>query len=93
MPMDLSELMHDELLRRRDTSDPLTSDLLAPFEHQAFAREWTKVDPLAKFALPFAIPGYQLAKLLGLYPSASPASLDQLFAGYTGLAQGLRHAQ
>jgi hypothetical protein len=66
--------------------------LLAPFEHQAFAREWTRENPyLAVPSLAAAIPVYQGAKLLGLGgPDATPASLDQLFAGYRGMMEGLR---
>jgi hypothetical protein len=86
----LEEMAHEELLRKR-LSQPggMDDSLLAPFEHMAFAREWTKENPwVAVPSLSAAIPLYQLAKLLG-YEGTKP-SLDQLFAGYRGIGQGLR---
>lgn len=84
----LSELSHEELSKLREKSD--LQALLAPFEHQAFAREWTRENPLNALSLLPAIPGYQLYKLLGLDKEATPPSLDQLFGGYRGLIEGLR---
>jgi hypothetical protein len=92
----LEEMAHEELLRKR-LSQPggMDDPLLAPFEHMAFAREWTRENPwVAVPSLSAAIPLYQLAKLLGVAPDASGTatkpSLDQLFAGYRGIGQGLR---
>lgn len=74
--------------------------MLAPYEHQAFAREWTRDNPmLAVPSLAAATPLYYLlkqpllmsmGKSLGLVgPDATPASLDQLQAGFRGIGQGL----
>ena len=80
---------HEELymLRAQPGAD---QGMLAPHEHRAFAREWSQESPVAAgLSLPFAIPAYQLAKLLGLQDARTPASLDELFAGYHGLAEGM----
>ena len=90
---DYPEMTHEQLavLRERAAADPEMQRLLAPFEHQAFAREWTRESPwLAGMSLPAAIPAYQLAKLLGLGgEEATPASWEQLLRGYRGLGEGL----
>lgn len=81
-----------EMLKGRD---PGMFQMLAPFDHRAFAREWAQESPwLAGLSLPFAIPAYQawkgLAQGTGLgEQDASPPSIDQLFAGYHGLAEGM----
>lgn len=73
---------------------------LAPYEHQAFAREWVKERPiLGTASLAVASPLYYLAKqpgLLGLAQKmglvgedATPSSLKQLGASYRGIGQGL----
>ena len=74
--------------------------MLAPYEHQAFARQWTQDNPwLAVPSLAIASPLYYAAKqkpilaaaqALGLVgPGATPASLDQLTKSYAGIGQGL----
>ena len=90
MEGDYAGLSHEELLRLREREGSL-QELLAPLEHQAFAREWMRANPVsAGVSLPVAIPAYQLAKLLKLVGSRTPASLDQLFGGYTGMVEGMR---
>jgi hypothetical protein len=63
---------------------------LAPYEHQAFAREWTQDNPLvAAPALSVAIPGYALAKLLGIQSGRTQPSWAEMAGGYRGIGQGL----
>lgn len=81
---------HANLFNARESGDPLTASLLAPFEHQAFAREWVKEDPKNLVSLLASIPAYQLYKLAFRPPNTTPASLDQMFAGYRGMMQGLK---
>lgn len=101
MPGLLDDLDHATLFRMREKARG-TPDFqnLAPAEHGAFAREWTKEQPwLAAPSLAVASPLYYLAKQkplisaaqsLGLVgDDATPASLDQLLASYRGIAQGL----
>ena len=73
----------------RNNADALDQELLAPFEHRAFAREMVKESPvLGSIQMGAAIPAYQLAKLLGLHGGRTAPSFDQLFAGYQGLMEG-----
>ena len=90
---ELSKLSHAELMMLRDMWPAGEAQrLLAPYEHEAFAREWVRENPVVAVpALAGAIPGYQLAKLLGLADEdATPASLEQMMAGYKGVGQGMR---
>ena len=90
----MDNLSHSDLFMRRIYGDRLDNQLLAPFEHQAFAREWTRENPLlAVPSLGVGIPLYQILKSLNILPqdqNTTPPSLDQLFAGYRGMFQGLK---
>lgn len=90
--MDLSTMSHADLLRLRNSipaNDP-RQQMLAPYEHQAFAREWTQQNPVAaSLSLPFAIPAYTAAKGAGLLGARSSASLDEMADAYRGWGQGL----
>jgi hypothetical protein len=89
MPGMLQDADHEMLYRMR-AAPGADQGMLAPFEHRAFAREWAQESPvLAGVSLPVAVPLYQLAKLLGLQKARTPASLDELFAGYHGMAEGM----
>lgn len=93
-------LSHAELYNMRDKADQAMQPLLAPYEHRAFAREWTQESPLvAAPSLAAAAPLYYVGKqkpLIGLMqrfgwvgPEATPASLEQLVQSYKGIAEGL----
>ena len=85
----LGEQSHEDLyrMRRRPGAD---QGMLAPFEHRAFAREFAQESPFrAAVSLPFAIPAYTAAKAAGLTGARSPASFDEIFAGYHGLVEGM----
>lgn len=85
----LDDLSHAELFLMRQAADADHS-MLAPAEHRAFAREFARERPLAAaVSLPFAIPAYTAAKAVGLTRARSPASWDEIFAGYRGLFEGL----
>jgi len=101
MPGLLEGLDHATLynMREKARGTPKYQEL-APFEHQAFAREWVGENPLVGAAsLSIASPLYYLAKqpgLLGLAQrmgivgeDATPSSLAQLGASYRGIGQGL----
>lgn len=77
-----------EIIRLRD-SPGANQAHLGPLEHEAFAREWVKDNPLAVLSLLPAIPAYTGAKALGLVEGRSPASLEEILAGYRGMWQGL----
>lgn len=77
-------------LRQQFNDDPLAQKFLAPYEHQAFAREYTEESPGRAIGLLGAIPGYQLAKLLGMMQSrtGSGDALNQMQSGFRGMGEG-----
>ena len=89
---DYSGLTFEQLRALRDQypdSSPMQAQL-APYEHQAFAREWTQDNPaVAAPALAVAIPGYALLKLLRLQHGRTAPSLAEMAGGYRGIWQGL----
>ena len=90
--MDYSRLTFDQLRALRDAypDDSPMQAQLAPMEHQAFAREWTQDNPLvAAPSLAVSIPGYALAKLLGIQHGRTKSSLAEMAGGYRGIGQGL----
>lgn len=102
---ELGGLSHADLSRmRRDFADnQVMQSMLAPFEHRAFAREWTAENPMvAAPSLAAAIPLYYAAKnpvlmgaaqKLGLVgEGATPASLEQMKQSYQGVGEGLWNA-
>jgi len=91
----LEQMTHAQLWSLRDAykDDPKMQMRLAPYEHQAFAREFTKERPvLGPMSMAAAIPLYQLAKMGGMMTNggtATPPSLNQMVQSYKGVAQGL----
>lgn len=97
----LAQTPHMELMLQRamarQANDTTRDQQLAPYEHQAFAREYVGQHPVSgALGVGAAIPLYQLSKLLGLAPTTNgqttPASLQQLIAGYQGIGEGLAGA-
>ena len=73
-------------------TDPMHK-IVAPLEHREFVREVVGRNPLMAVPMAGAIPGYTWMKYLGLLPKSpntSPASWDEIFAGYEGLFSGLK---
>jgi hypothetical protein len=87
------EGMSFEELRRLRASlpDPMAQRFLAPYEHRAFAREYMRENPFKGLGLLAGIPGYQLAKGMGLMGSRTGFSdpLRQMGQGYLGVGEGL----
>lgn len=89
-----------QMLRKVNESNQAVQQKLSPFEHQAWAREYTQENPISgALAVPVLTAGYTAAKLpvirdvaqkFGLVNAdATPASFDQLRAGFAGMKQGL----
>ena len=74
---------------RREAQDRELQNLLAGYEHRAFAREATADNPLMALPIAAATPLYQLAKLLGTTDSRSQASWGQMGQGLLGVGEGL----
>ena len=86
----LGAMSHADLYRlRQQTQDPELQNLLAGYEHRAFAREATAENPWLAPSLAVATPLYQLYKLLGLGASRSQPSMNQAVQGLTGVGEGL----
>lgn len=87
-----ASMSHADLLTLRNTlapNDPQQA-VIAPYEHAAFAREWTQESPMAAVpSLALAIPAYTAGKALGLLHARSPASLSEMGQSYRGIGQGL----
>lgn len=94
---ELAKKSWDELLdiRLQNAENRKLNEILAPYEHRAFAREQVAEKPyLAPLytILPF---GYQAAKLAGYRGwdgRATPASLSQLVGGLQGTWEGVKSA-
>jgi hypothetical protein len=63
--------------------------VLAPLEHKAYAREKVMENPLNFLTMLPAPVAYYMGKKLGLLGARTPASMDQVFAGWHGAMQGL----
>ena len=89
-PRDLRSLDHATLYRMRAAAqDRALQDLLAGYEHRAFAREAVADKPWLAPSLLAATPLYQLAKVAGLTSSRSAPSLSQMGQGLLGVGEGL----
>ncbi len=72
-------------------NNPDLQEVLAPFEHRAYARETTRERPLMGASLAVATPLYAAAKGLGLIGSRSGAGnpVGQVSQGFKGIGEGL----
>ena len=83
----------DELVQLRAlTQDPEHQKILAPPEHRAWAREYVRDNPAAAPVVGLMVPGYYLAKKTGAMSARTPADLDQVSAGWEGMAEGFAEA-
>lgn len=84
----LANLDHSVLLSARNGAPKYVQNLLAPYEHRAFAREATMENPL--LALPIASGAvlYQPYKAI-MGKSRSDPSLNQMGQGLLGVGEGL----
>lgn len=93
---EMAKMSHSDLYNLRDK---LTSaeavKLVAPYEHRAFAREFSQELPvIGPLSVAAATPLYQLTKLVGAEDKSggvkdTPASLEQLKEGFKGIAEGV----
>ena len=78
------------LLMAREGASPEMQAVLGPLEHGAYSEMRVRDRPfLGPVEQLLAIPGYTLAKRLGLMGGRSPAGLDEMAEGYRGLGRGL----
>jgi hypothetical protein len=79
-------------LRQQLPRNDLMHGVVGPLEHKEFVRDFVNTGGmLAAPSMVLGIPAYTALKWIGAFPKArSPASWDEIFAGYEGLFQGLR---
>lgn len=93
-PENLAKLQHTALLLMREYNpdNKAAQAMIAPYEHQAFAREATAENPLMGLPIALATPLYAGAKSLGLMTdnTTTPPSWNQVGRGLLGVGQGLK---
>jgi hypothetical protein len=74
------------------TTDPEVNKVLAPYEHRAFAREFTRDNPWFAPAMPALPLGYAAMKAatapFSNDPLRTPPSLSQIGQGMMGIGEG-----
>lgn len=86
-PGQLSQMDHATLYSARGYASKEQQNQLAPYEHQAFAREATRENPLLGLPIAAGTLLYQPYKMLK-GQSRSDASLDQVVGGLRGVGEG-----
>ncbi len=84
----LANLDHARLLSARNGAPKYVQNLLAPYEHRAFAREATMENPLMALPIAAGTMLYQPYKML-MGKSRSDPSLNQIGQGLAGVGEGL----
>jgi hypothetical protein len=87
-PEQLAAMDHYSLLIARKGASPQQQNLLAPYEHRAYAREAVADNPLHAPFLAGAIPAYQLKKLLTGEGRSQP-SMEHVYQGLAGVGEGV----
>ena len=79
------------LLREYNLDNKEAQTMLAPYEHQAFAREATEENPLYAVPIALATPLYAAAKSVGAMVDSTTTkpSLKQVGMGLKGVGQGI----
>lgn len=91
---ELEKMSHGDLLmlRRQHNDDKVVQELLAPYEHRAFAREQVEESPINALALPVMVPAYEAAKAVGLMRGRSSPSMESMKQGLIGVTEGVVRA-
>ena len=72
--------------------DPMQA-VIGPLEHREVAADTVRRNPVLGFpAMLLGTPAYTAGKAAGLFNTRSPASVDEIFAGWEGSVEGLRDA-
>lgn len=89
-PEQLAAMDHATLYSARQYVPQSQQDLIAPYEHQAFAREAVQENPL--MALPIAAGSLAWPFYKAVYGARSSPSLTEVGTGLRGVGQGLHNA-
>lgn len=89
----MAQASHSDLYNLREKAETKEEqNLIAPFEHRAYAREAIQESPIpiaAAIGITAGIPGYQAKKVLGMTNSRSDPSIEQMVEGFKGVAEGV----
>lgn len=85
----LEKAPHSKLYQVREGASQEEQNLLAPYEHRAFAREVVQENPLMALPVAAAIPIYAAGKATGIIKARSEPSLEEVKQGFIGLGEGL----
>lgn len=86
-PQQMAGMSHAELYQMRSRAPMDAQNTIAPYEHQAFAREAVGENPFMALPIATAIPMYQVYK--AIMGSRSQPSFDQVTHGMQGVGEGL----
>ena len=90
IPRETLERLPFATLERMRRDPGVDQNFIAPLEHAAFTREFTKENPLLHgAAMALATPAYSALKGIGYYKARSDPSLEEVLAGYRGIGEGL----
>ena len=78
---------HASLYAARAGATRDQQNMIAPYEHRAFAREAVTENPWMALPIAAGIPAYQAYK--GLLGARSDPSIDQVWQGFRGIGEGL----
>lgn len=84
------------LQRDKLPANDMLQPIIAPLEHREFAQSFTEDHPvLGPISLAAAIPAYSIYKaaqdaVFGRPADRTPGGLDEVFAGFQGIARGIR---
>lgn len=88
-PAQLGALDHSTLYAMRDYLQPKQQNLVAPYEHRAFAREEVSAHPLMALPVAAGALAYQPYKML--MGARSDPSFNQVGQGLLGVGEGLKN--
>lgn len=90
----MAEMSHGDLYSlRAKLKTKEAQDIVAPYEHRAFTREYVEENPVTgTLGMVAAIPAYQALKSAGQTSSRSGASLEQAKQAAIGVAEGVGNA-
>lgn len=89
-PEKMATANHSGLYAARSAATKEQQNLMAPYEHRAFAREAVTENPWMALPIAAGIPAYQAYK--SVFGSRSDNSMGQVWQGFKGIGEGLRRS-
>lgn len=86
---EMKKMGHMDLLALRQGRSKKEQDIIAPYEHRAFAREYVKENPESAISMLGMVLGYGLAKEVGLAEGRSSNTGEAIWEGVKGTVEGI----